>query len=98
MSELRFEWDERKGAENKRKHGVSFDDATSVFSDDQAVLIDDPDHSDHEDRFVLLGLSASLRTLVVTHCYRKTDDVIRVISARKATRKEREIYNRRWRR
>ena len=98
MSELRFEWDERKGAKNKRKHGVSFDDAATVFSDDQAVLIDDPDHSDHEDRFVLLGLSASLRTLVVTHCYRKEDDVIRVISARKATRKEREIYNRRWRR
>ena len=98
MSELRFEWDPKKALENKRKHGVSFDEAETVFVDDFAILIDDPDHSDKEDRFLLLGLSAKLRTLVVSHCYRKADDLIRIISARKATRAERETYNRRWQR
>lgn len=98
MPELRFEWDERKALQNKRKHGVSFDEASTLFSDDYGLLIDDPDHSGEEDRFLLLGLSASQRALVVAHCYRKADDVIRIISARKATRKERDIYNRRWRR
>lgn len=97
MAELRFEWDERKALQNKRKHGVSFEEAETVFSDDYGLLIDDPDHSGEEDRFLLLGLSANLRTLVVAHCYRKADDVIRIISARKATRKERDRYNRRWR-
>jgi uncharacterized DUF497 family protein len=97
MAELRFEWDERKSLQNKRKHGVSFEEAETVFSDDYGLLIDDPDHSGEEGRFLLLGLSATLRTLMVAHCYRKGDDVIRIISARKATRKERDIYNRRWR-
>ena len=98
MTELRFEWDPRKAAENKQKHGVSFEEAKSIFADQFAVLTVDPDHSSGEDRFLLLGLSAKLRTLVVSHCYRKAEDVIRIISARKATRKERDIYNRRWRR
>jgi hypothetical protein len=98
MIELRFEWDLRKAQQNRRKHGVSFGEAETVFADDFAILIDDPDHSDQEERFVLLGLSASLRTLVVSHTYRKADDLIRIISARKATRKEREAYNRRWQR
>ena len=97
MTELRFEWDRGKAAENKRKHGVSFEEAETTFADDFAVLIDDPGHSGKEDRFLLLGLSSRLRTLVVSHCYRKENDVIRVISARKATRKERDLYNRRWR-
>jgi uncharacterized protein len=97
MAELRFEWDARKEAQNRRKHGVSFAEAETVFSDDHALLVDDPDHSDREDRFALLGLSARLRTLVVVHCYREEEAVIRIISARKATRKERDIYNRRWR-
>ena len=97
MTELRFAWDPNKARQNKRKHGVTFEEASTVFSDEHALLIDDPDHSDHEDRFVLLGLSASLRSLVVCRCYRKTDDVIRIISARKASRKERDLYNRRWR-
>ena len=96
MSELRFEWDQRKSAANKRKHGVSFEEAATVFSDENALLIADPVHSDEEDRFVLLGLSASLRTLVVCHCYRKRGDVIRVISARKATRDERGLYEQRY--
>jgi len=97
MSDLRFDWDARKEAQNRRKHGVSFAEAETVFSDDHALLVDDPDHSDQEDRFALLGLSARLRTLVVVHCYREQKAVIRIISARKATRKERDIYNRRWR-
>lgn len=97
MAELRFEWDERKALQNRRKHGVSFEEAETVFSDDYGLLIDDPDHSGEEDRFLLLGLSASLRTLVVAHCYQQADGVIRIISARKATRKERDRYNRRWR-
>jgi uncharacterized DUF497 family protein len=97
MSELQFEWDPKKAASNERKHGVSFDEATTVFSDDHAILLDDPDHSDDEDRFVLLGLSANLRTLVVCHAYRAAEDVIRLISARKATRKERAAYASRWR-
>jgi len=96
MSDLRFEWDIRKESQNRRKHGVSFTEAETVFSDDHALLVDDPDHSDQEDRFALLGLSAGLRTLVVVHCYREQEAVIRIISARKATRKERDIYNRRW--
>jgi uncharacterized protein len=71
VSRLRFEWDERKNRENQRKHRVSFEDAQSVFLDEAALLIDDPDHSDAEDRFVLLGLNSPLRLLVVCHCYRQ---------------------------
>lgn len=97
MSELRFEWDPKEAASNKRKHGVSFEEAETVFSDDHAILLDDPGHSDDEDRFILLGLSSNLRTLVVCHAYRAAEDVIRLISARKATRKEREVYANRWR-
>ena len=95
--ELRFEWDPRKAASDERKHSVSFDEATTVFSDDHAILLEDPDHSDDEDRFLLLGLSANLRTLVVCHGYRTAEDVIRLISAREATRKERVEHGRRWR-
>jgi uncharacterized DUF497 family protein len=95
VAELRFEWDDRKDAENQRKHSVSFEEARTVFYDDRALLRDDPD--EQEDRFVLLGLSATLRTLVVCHCYREQDEVIRIISARKAHREERAEYERRWR-
>jgi len=94
MSSLRFEWDPKKAALNLRKHGVSFEDAQSVFSDESGLLIDDPDHSEDEDRFVLLGLSHSLRLLVVVHCYRSEGKVIRIISARKADAQERSIYPR----
>ena len=96
MGELRFEWDPRKDAANQRKHGVSFQEAATVFSDERALLIDDPDHSADEDRFILLGLSAKLRTLVVCHCYREANEIIRIISARKADRSERAEYERRW--
>lgn len=96
MSALRFEWDERKNTANLRKHGVSFEEATSVFADENALLLDDPDHSGDEDRFILMGLSQSLRVLLVFHCFREGEDLIRIISARKALRVEREQYVRRW--
>jgi uncharacterized DUF497 family protein len=98
VSELRFEWDEAKNTENKRRHGVSFEEAQSVFYDDRALMIRDPDHDDPEERFLLLGMSDALRTLLVCHCYRERDGVIRIISARKAARTERAEYERRWRR
>jgi uncharacterized DUF497 family protein len=95
MPQLAFDWSEGKNLSNQRKHGVSFEEPETVFVDENALLIHDPDHSGEEDRFVLLGLSARLRMLAVNHCYRKNDEVIRIISARKATRKEREQYRKR---
>lgn len=92
MSDLRFEWDPRKAAANLRKHGVSFSEAQTVFADEHGLIIDDPEHSAEEDRFILLGVSATSRLLVVVHCYRVSDSVIRVISARKADRMERQQY------
>ena len=86
---LKFEWDLTKAAANLRKHGVSFEDARTVFADENAKLIDDPDHSEEEDRFVLLGVSSSLRLLVGCHCCRSGGNVIRIISARKAEAHER---------
>jgi hypothetical protein len=96
VAELRFDWDERKNSANQRKHGVSFEEARTVFYDDRALLIKDPDEREDEDRFLLLGLSLALRTLVVCHCYREQDEVIRIISARKANRSERAQYEERW--
>jgi uncharacterized DUF497 family protein len=93
MDTLHFEWSEAKAAANLRKHGVSFLEAKSVFLDDKARLIPDPDHSFDEDRFVMLGLSSSLRMLVVCHCYRAGGGVIRLISARKATKRETDCYH-----
>jgi uncharacterized DUF497 family protein len=89
---LVFEWDPRKAAANLRKHGVSFEDAQSVFSDERSRLIDDPDHSADDERFLLLGLSGSMRLLVVAHCYRARGNTIRIISARRATREEQRFY------
>jgi len=79
-----------------RKHKVSFEEAATVFYDERALLLADPDHSDEEERFILLGLSITLRLLVVCHCYRTDDEVIRVISARKATKSEATVYADRW--
>jgi uncharacterized DUF497 family protein len=95
VAEIRFEWDERKNRSNRSKHRVDFREAQSVFYDDDALLIDDPEHSDDEDRFVLMGLSTVLRLLVVCHCYRHDGDVIRIISARKADAGERALYDQR---
>lgn len=92
MSTLHFEWDDRKAVANAQKYGVSFDEAKSVFVDERAKLIDDPDHSEDEDRFVLLGLCSAIRLLLVCHCYRSESNVIRIISARKATAKESKSY------
>jgi uncharacterized DUF497 family protein len=97
VASIRFEWDEKKNRSNRLKHGISFEEAQTVFLDDAALLIDDPDHSDDEARFILLGLSSSLRTLVVCHCYRKRSNVIRIITARKADRSERALYSERVR-
>ncbi len=94
---LRFRWDPAKDIVNRRKHGVGFEEAATVFYDDDALLVADPEHSEEEDRFLLLDLSSRLRTLVVCHCYREANDVIRIISARKADRSEREQYKRRTR-
>ncbi len=92
MDVLKFTWDDRKDVENQRKHGISFDEATTAFADENARLKHDPDHSQDEDRFILLGFSAKLRLLLVAHAYRQDDTVVRIISARKATRTERKQY------
>ena len=95
MSALRFQWDPRKAVENRRKHGVSFTEAESVFVDEHALLMDDPEHSEAEDRFILLGSSTGGRLLIVVHAYRAAAGVIRIISARKADRLERRLYEER---
>lgn len=92
MEDLKFDWDKSKASLNKKKHGVSFEEAVTVFYDDDAVESHDPDHSDEEDRFLILGLSLRAKTLVVSHCVRESDSVIRIISARRATKFESKIY------
>ena len=92
MSNIRFDWDPKKAAENVKKHGVTFEEARTVFFDERAKLIDDPDHSEDEDRFVLLGVSNTLKVILVCHCYRQEGNVIRIISARKASRHETKQY------
>ena len=93
MDMIRFEWDENKNEINKKKHKISFEEAKSVFYDDEALVIDDPEHSQEEERFVILGLSEKANLLVVCHCYRESETVIRIISARKATKTETKQYN-----
>ena len=94
MNDIRFDWDKEKSKLNRRKHGISFEEAQTVFYDENAIEFFDPDHSDKEDRFIMLGLSFKLRLLVVCHCVRETQSVIRIISARRATRHEAESYRR----
>jgi len=91
MKGVLFEWDTNKNVSNKMKHGVSFDEAKTIFTDPFARLIHDPEHSENEDRFILLGTSIHSRLLVVCHCVRNIDS-IRIISARKADKIERNIY------
>ncbi len=98
MPDLRFDWDERKPAANLRKHRVSFEEAQTAFLDEEALVIEDPDHSAAEDRFILLGVSAALRVLFVCHCVREGGSVIRIISARRARRNEQQQYRERLRR
>ena len=94
MGNIEFAWDRRKARSNLKKHGVSFEEAQAVFLDDNARLIDDPDHSQEEERFVLLGYSYQARCLIVSHCYSESGSVIRLISARHATAQEEAMY---WR-
>ncbi len=91
MQTIRFEWDENKNTINKKKHKISFEEAKTVFYDEEALVIDDPEHSQKE-RFIILGLSNQANLLVVCHCLRASETVIRIISARKATRTETQQY------
>lgn len=93
MEEIKFEWDENKNEINKSKHKISFEEAETVFYDEAALIIDDPEHSSEEQRFIILGFSSRANLLVVCHCYRSADSVIRIISARKATKNESKFYN-----
>lgn len=92
MDMIKFEWDENKNRTNQHKHGISFDEAKTVFYDEEALIIDDPEHSEEEERFIILGLSNKANLLVVCHCYRASETVIRIISARKATKTESQYY------
>lgn len=92
MGDITFSWDEGKERENRRKHGVGFEEAAMAFEDERARLRHDPDHSEVEDRFILLGFSGGLRLLVVSHTYRENENQIRIISARTATRNEMKDY------
>ncbi len=95
MNGLSFEWDENKNEQNQKRHGVAFEEAQTVFFDDNAVEFYDAEHSEHEDRFLILGFSARFRMLIICHCFREDEDIIRIISARKATKNERKFYPRR---
>lgn len=89
---LQFEWDDKKNQNNIKKHGISFEEAASVFEDDESLIIADDEHSNDEERFILIGFSFKANLLVVCHCYREKDSIIRIISARKADSKERQKY------
>lgn len=92
MDAINFEWDENKNRLNQRKHGISFEEAASVFYDEYAVLFDDPDHSEEEDRFLIIGTTGTEKICIVSHCYRGNEGTIRIISARKATKPEKKVY------
>ncbi|HRK35959.1 MAG TPA: BrnT family toxin [Candidatus Hydrogenedentes bacterium] len=94
MSRFRFTWDPRKARTNERKHGITFEEAQSVFYDENAIEFYDNEHSEWEDRFLLLGTSSKLRLLMICHCFREADGVIRIVSARKATQRESVHYRR----
>ena len=90
---MQFEWDPNKNEINRKKHGISFEEAQTVFYDEYAILFDDPDHSETEDRFLIIGFSQRENLCIVSHCYRGKDEIIRIISARKATRTEQSYYS-----
>ena len=92
MIEFSFVWDKRKNTSNQKKHKISFEEAKTVFFDEYARIIPDPDHSEDEDRYLLLGLSSQLRCLIVCHCYRESGETVRIISARKANKHEAKQY------
>jgi len=92
MKNLKFEWDKKKDKANIKNHGISFADARTTFYDEHALQFFDPDHSDEEDRFILLGTNHKLNTLVVCHCFKETETLVRIISARKADKDESDTY------
>jgi len=92
VSNIGFAWESRKAQSNVKKHGITFEEAQTAFLDEYGRLIDDPEHSEQEERFVLLGYSFQARCLIVSHCYRESGSVIRIISARRATPKEERVY------
>lgn len=94
MNTINFEWDEAKNQANQKKHNINFEEAKTIFYDDNAILFDDPEHSMEEERFLILGISKYENLCIVSHCYRSDDNVIRIISARKATKNEVKTYNR----
>lgn len=94
METIYFEWDNKKNETNIKKHGISFQEAKTVFYDEDAILFDDPAHSKGEERFLIIGRSSNNNALIVSHCYRSNDSIIRIISARKATNSERKVYER----
>ena len=92
MEHIHFEWDDNKNKTNIKKYNISFEEAKTVFLDPEALLIHDPEHSEDEDRFIILGLSRKVKILVVCHCYKASDSIIRIISARKADKQEEKEY------
>ena len=92
MSKLAFSWDDDKAKQNRKKHKVSFEEASTVFFDENGIEYFDPEHSENEDRFLMLGISYRLRVLVVCYCLSKDGSEIRIISARTATKKEQRVY------
>jgi uncharacterized DUF497 family protein len=92
MDNLQFDWDKGKAVLNKKKHGVSFEEAMTTFYDDDALEFHDPDHSHDEDRFILMGFSFRSRVVVVSHCIRESGDLVRIISARRALKHEAQKY------
>jgi len=92
MKAISFKWDQKKASSNLAKHGISFEEAKTAFWDPNARVIHDPDHSMNEDRFILLGMSQHMNILIVCHCYKEQDEIIRIISARKATKAETNYY------
>ena len=93
MDEIIFSWDENKNLINIKKHGISFEEAKIVFEDVDAILFDDPDHSNNEERFLIIGTSVSKGVCIISHCYYEKDNTIRIISARKATKTEQKVYD-----
>ena len=92
MDNIRFEWDQNKNLANVKKHKISFEEAKTVFFDESARVIPDPRHSYNEERFIILGISNKLKLLIVVHTYRENDEIIRIISARKASKSESKYY------
>lgn len=93
MAEITFEWDTDKNNKNIKKHGITFEEATTVFYNANAIVFDDPDHSIDENRFLIIGVSNHDNLCIVSHCYKGHDERIRIISARKADNDEKEVYN-----